>query len=299
MILRDDIAHHRKFLLAGKLIGGLAGPSRALALYVAAIGFARDGLTDGVIPDEFVDKFWLDSRPKSVAKALTSRRVQLFHRIKGGYRIHDFHEYNGDAEKLRQQRELARERQRRHRVKEAVENLLKTEDAEHAVTRDTPRDSRARDLEKEKEKEVRTTSPVRSLSPTCDVPTVVQRPDGRETHAGYTVTKERRDALSRDPATDENYAVLVRLIHNVMDAQGTIDPTSPELLEGVKEAAATKRIQYPHAILHRALRSVAHQRVIGTPPQGGPLKGLADEVRAAMNINTLPGTLRRLGDHRR
>ena len=161
MLLRDDIAHHRKFLIAGQLIGGVAGASRALALWVAAIGYARKGVTGGIVHDAFLSKFGLDSGVTEVAKALSSRRVRLFHRVKGGYQIHDFDEHNGSTDKLRRQRELAAERKRRQRAKQPVEKSP-VENSRHAVTplvtRDNPRDSRARVKGKGKGEGVRTST---------------------------------------------------------------------------------------------------------------------------------------------
>ena len=156
MILRDDIAHHRKFLLAGQLIGGPAGAARALAVWVGSIGYARSGLTNGIVHDAFLDAFALDSDAKLVGKVLSSRRISLFHRVKGGYRIHDFDEHNGSTAKLLRERELARARKRRQRAKEAVENSPHQD----AVTPLSRRDSRARvEKEKDKEKEDVRTSP--------------------------------------------------------------------------------------------------------------------------------------------
>ena len=168
MILRDDIAHHKKFLLAGQLIGGPAGPARALAVWVGAIGYARTGLTNGIVHDAFLEKFSLDSDAKLVGKILSLRRIRLFHRIKGGYLIHDFEEHNGSAEKLLRDRELAKARKRRQRAQEAAAQAA--EDARcHAVTPHVtgqkPRDSRARD--QRKGKGVRSTSNARGGGEGC------------------------------------------------------------------------------------------------------------------------------------
>jgi hypothetical protein len=219
-------------------------------------------LTDGFVDDAFVNSFLLDFEGKVVAKSLASRKVRLFHRVKGGYRIHDFHSYNGSADKLRRQRDLARERKRRQRAKEAVENsnVPRIESRGHAhVTRDVTRSS---DKEKEKEKEyVPGTSSVRSLSPTIVVPTKEQRPtDGRDSLPGYTMSGEKRDDLARAPAADQNFRVLVRLTHSVMDNESTTEPTSPDLLEAVKVAAAQHGIRYHHDTFNRAVRSAGAQR---------------------------------------
>lgn len=291
MILEDNIAHHPKFLLAGQLIGGPAGASRALALWVAAIGYARAGLTNGVVHDAFVTKFALDSDPKKVANALSSRRVRLFHRVKGGYKVHDFTEYNGTADKLRYQRELAKARKRRQRAKEPVENLL-MDKARHDVTRDIARDitrdSRARDLEKEKEKEyVRTDRGVRATALVC-VPTETER----------AVPQTARDTpakrAARAPADDGNYAVLEKLAHTVLDELHTADPENPEVVETLKVKCAQLAINYATdpQIVRRALASAATQR-------RGPLQPLVDKMRAALANKTIAQTARTFAGARR
>jgi len=177
MILRDDIARHRKFLLAGEIIGGGNGSARALALYVAAIGYAREQLTNGFIDDAFVTKFLLDSDAKLVAKALAARKVHLFHRVRGGYQIHDFDQYNGSADKLKHQRELAKERKRRQRAGQTVENpvenvpVTRDQSVTGEMSRVTMRDvTPSTETETEKEREVRTSVPGTYAPPVQLVP---------------------------------------------------------------------------------------------------------------------------------
>jgi hypothetical protein len=185
VILNDDIASHRKMLLAGKLIGGTGGASRALGLYVAAVGYARKHFTDGFVDDEFLTNFQLDRDAKRVAKALSSRRVKLFESRRGGYVIHDFHDHNAKAEKLKEKKKLAAQRQARKRAKDKGQtdpppsppSNGSGQPVTQPVTRDVPRDP-------EKEKDL---DPVRTpYVPTPDVlPTGGSRSrnDARASHA--------------------------------------------------------------------------------------------------------------------
>jgi hypothetical protein len=307
MILQDNIAHHPKFLLAGQLIGGSAGASRALALWVAAIGYAREGLTDGVVHDAFLSTFALDSDPKKVANALTSRRVRLFHRVKGGYKIHDFTEYNGSADKLRRQRELAKARKRKQRAQQAVENLWKSE-TRHDVTRDrgrdNPRDSRARDLEKEKEKEtVRTAaSTVRSGSLPDQVPKREQWPAGHET-SRVALSEQKKDDLRRAPAADGNYAVIEKLAHVVLEELDASNPESPHVVETLKVRCAQLGIHYTtHPNITRlALASAATQRTLhpATGPSAAWLADVARRLKQAPTAAALRQQLNALARSRR
>jgi len=143
--LVESIGHHRKFVLAGAQIkqGGVLA---AVGLYTMAIGYARQHFTNGRIDDEFLGTFPPETDAFFVAKVLSSRRIRLWHRVKGGYLIHDFLEFNHSADKVKRQRELARNRKRAERARKAAKQgqpILP--DVVHSVTRDGQRDlARAR-----------------------------------------------------------------------------------------------------------------------------------------------------------
>ena len=266
MILRDDIAHHRKFILAGQQIGGPAGASRALAVWVGAIGYARTGLTNGIVHDAFLTNFSLDPDAKLIAKVLSLSRIRLFHRVRGGYRIHDFDEHNGSIDKMRRRRELARERQRRHRSRLPVENSNGGEPFDAVtpnVTRDKGRDL-ARARVEGKGKGVRTgASRVLSVSETPEVPKREQRPVGRATSAGANLTPQQTHDLTRAPAADGNYAVIEKLAHTVLEELHPTDPESPDVVETLKRKCAQLGINYTAnpQIVRRALASVAARQL--------------------------------------
>jgi hypothetical protein len=119
MRLADTVATHPKFLKAGQLIGTPSGRAEALALYVAAVGYARHFMTDGRVPSDFISGCGLGADPERTAKVLASKAVRLWHPVPGGYRIHDFHDWNDNAREIKQKRqaEAARVRDYRKRSK--------------------------------------------------------------------------------------------------------------------------------------------------------------------------------------
>jgi hypothetical protein len=112
LYLDDRLPVHPKILRAGQRLG-VGGASCALHLYVLGISYARTYLTDGFLPFSFIASCGVIPKRESVANALSSRGVGLWRKVKGGYRIHDFHHYNPKASEERDKRE-------RHRLKMAA-----------------------------------------------------------------------------------------------------------------------------------------------------------------------------------
>jgi hypothetical protein len=80
-----------------------------------------------------------DSRPDLVANALSSRQVRLWHKVRGGFAINDYHDVNPPAEKAKEKREKDRKRQAAHRAKLKDQPHLPdlpSHDVTHFVTRD-------------------------------------------------------------------------------------------------------------------------------------------------------------------
>ena len=115
MRIADTIATHPKFMKAGELIGTPTGRAEALALYVAAVGYARHFMTDGRIPKDFAMQTGLVSDSEKIANALTHRNVKLWHKAPGGYRIHDFHDWNDKASAIKDKRRAEAARVRSYR----------------------------------------------------------------------------------------------------------------------------------------------------------------------------------------
>jgi hypothetical protein len=116
--LDEQLPTHPKIYRAGELLGP-NGAAQALALFVAGLAYAREHLTDGFLPARFVMTCGLVQTPQAVANALTSRGVRLWHRTRGGYRIHDFHDWNDKASEIKEKRAKQRDKKRRQRASAA------------------------------------------------------------------------------------------------------------------------------------------------------------------------------------
>jgi hypothetical protein len=115
----EDLTTHPKIYKAGELLGGAAksGPAQALALYLAGLSYARHHVTNGVVPNGFVATCGLVQTPQAVANALSSRGVRLWHRVPGGYRIHDYFHWNPKSSEVKKKRAKWREQKRDQRRK--------------------------------------------------------------------------------------------------------------------------------------------------------------------------------------
>lgn len=258
MIYLDElIASHRKILRAGQLIGDAKGGAMAaLGLFVAAIGYARSHITDGIVPDEFLANA---AKNRTAINAL--RDVRLIAPMRGArWRINDYFSWNPTAEEVAQRRQVNKARQKRFRATHQGENAggngvtgsLRGSSVTHLSRVPTIHDPRSTIQYPENPG----TPTARSSSPAPDLRKREQRPAGRRIH----LTKEQQDALTRAPADDENYAVLVRLIHDVMDAEATDDAYDPNLIEASKLAAGRAHVLYPPDVFNRALRAAGVQR---------------------------------------
>lgn len=116
MIYVDDkLTRHPKIFKAGQFLGK-NGPALALAMFMDALSYTREHLTDGFIPDQFVAGSVLVECPLDVARVLTDRRVRLWHRERSGYRIHDYHDWNRSALEIKEKREKERKKKAAQRA---------------------------------------------------------------------------------------------------------------------------------------------------------------------------------------
>lgn len=311
MIYLDELLPtHQKILQAGRLIGDAAGGRcAALGLYVSAIAYARLHLTNGIVPDDFLLSCVRPSASsRNAIEAL--RRAGLIKKLRGSrWAIHDFLQWNKSADQILKERGLTKTRQQKWRSKKQGESGSRN--AVTAASHDRLGDVPVTPLSRVPTipnpqvpipnpctgNEVRT-SQVRASSSFVATSNREQRPDGRDSSV-CEMSKEEKTALSREQAADRNYAVLVKLAHTVMDAEGDGDPTNPDIVEAVKCAAAARGIAYPPDVLANALRSAGAQRLLGTRPVDGPMAGMANAVRLAIANNRLPETARAMARGRR
>ena len=124
MIYVDEkLVSHPKIYRAGALLGP-NGAAQALALFIAGLSYAREHLTDGFVPRDFVRSCGLVTTPASVAQVLSSKSVRLWHRAPGGYQIHDYHRWNKKASEIKEKRE-------HERLKKAAQRAARNGGAEH------------------------------------------------------------------------------------------------------------------------------------------------------------------------
>lgn len=115
LYIDDKLPMHPKMFKAGSILGE-NGQALALAMFVTGLAYAREHLTDGFLPDKFVSSCGLFQTPQSVARALSSRGVRLWHRTRGGYLIHDYHDWNRKASEIKDKREKERLKKARQRA---------------------------------------------------------------------------------------------------------------------------------------------------------------------------------------
>ena len=111
--LADELIDHPKVFAAGKKIGP-NGPAIALGFYAVALMWTSKHLTDGLIPMTTLESFRHVSNPLAVADALV--HAELFEKVKDGYQIHDFDEWNPSATAIKRRRKEDRMRKQRERA---------------------------------------------------------------------------------------------------------------------------------------------------------------------------------------
>src|ERR1043166_6676267 len=91
-----SVRTHKKFLKAGPA---------ASWLWLCAMGYCQDGLTDGFIPFEAIDYLGV--------KGVTARKLKctlvavgLWEDVPGGWRVHDYHRHNKSAAEIQRVRAL-------------------------------------------------------------------------------------------------------------------------------------------------------------------------------------------------
>jgi len=106
--LDDELLDHSKVSAAGIAIGK-NGRCLAIGFYAMALMWANKHLSDGFLPDAVLEGFSSHvDKPLAVADALAT--AGLFDRHDGGYRIHDFKDYNPSAADIKRKRREDRER---------------------------------------------------------------------------------------------------------------------------------------------------------------------------------------------
>ena len=124
MVVSENIFTHPKIVKAAQRLDchSSCSPatsyasSRVIHLFLLGIAYARQHMTDGFIPDTYLTHCSHISDAYLTAEALSARGIRLWRKVKGGYRIHDYHAYNPSAREEKTKREkwrLAKAQQRR------------------------------------------------------------------------------------------------------------------------------------------------------------------------------------------
>lgn len=110
--LDDALLDHRKILVAGRRFGriGTNGRAAALGFYAAGLLYASKHLTDGFLPTAVVEELGFADKPLKAASVMVT--AGLWEEVKGGYKVHDFHDFNPFAAEVHKRRKQDRERKR-------------------------------------------------------------------------------------------------------------------------------------------------------------------------------------------
>jgi hypothetical protein len=109
----DGLIHHPKVVTAATHLGGRNAHGRVIAVFVEATLYCTRNLTDGFLPDSAGNRFICDDDPRTVLKAMARADVKLLHRVDGGFRLNDFHDYNPSAAKIKAKRASDRRRKQK------------------------------------------------------------------------------------------------------------------------------------------------------------------------------------------
>jgi len=108
--LDDALLDHRKILEAGRSFGR-NGRAAALGFYAAGLLYANKHLTDGYLSTAVVEELRFVEKPLAAAAAMV--KAGLWDAVEGGFRVHDFHDFNPQAGDIRDKRKRDRERKQK------------------------------------------------------------------------------------------------------------------------------------------------------------------------------------------
>lgn len=111
--LDDELFDHPKLSAAGQILGK-SGIGIALGFYTAGLLYTNRHLTDGMLTAAVISS-WTNRFEKPLAVADALAKAGLFDKVEGGFRIHDYHEYNPSATAIKKKRREDRDRKRRER----------------------------------------------------------------------------------------------------------------------------------------------------------------------------------------
>jgi hypothetical protein len=109
----DQFYDHPKVVAAGPV---------AIALFVCGLSYCNRHLTDGFISSAQIRRLLDVDAPENVADKLVS--VGLWENVIGGYKVHDYLDYNMSSAQIKTEREANARRQDEWRTKRAASNIV-------------------------------------------------------------------------------------------------------------------------------------------------------------------------------
>jgi hypothetical protein len=102
----------------------------AFRLWVCGLVYCTKNLTDGFVPESEIQFFRLKAKNRAplIAELCTPQtslgKGPLWHRVEGGYQMHDYHDWNDSRDEVLRQRAKAKERMDRHRGKRTFPRVV-------------------------------------------------------------------------------------------------------------------------------------------------------------------------------
>lgn len=104
---------------AARLLG-TNGLGRVLAVHFEATCYCNEHLTDGRLDNSIVKLLESDRDPIQVFRVFARDSIRLAIRIKGGFQLHDYHDYQPSKQEVEEARVKERDRKRRQRHRPAL-----------------------------------------------------------------------------------------------------------------------------------------------------------------------------------
>lgn len=110
----DKFSEHPKVVEAGRHLGTY-GRGRVIAVWLAAMCYCNRNYTDGFFDDATARTWTLyDKRPFDVALVMAD--AKLLKRVEGGFKFHDYQDYQPSADEVKAKKKKDRERKRNERL---------------------------------------------------------------------------------------------------------------------------------------------------------------------------------------
>lgn len=239
----DGFTEHQKVFVATQVLGGKHAYARIVSMAMQAKCYTARALTDGFLPEVTVSKFH-DDKPLAVASVLV--QVVLWEAVPGGYRIHDYHDYNPSASDVKDRRREDRDRQREHRERKKAER--KARRSQDLSQRDN---SVTEDLSRDLSQGLSQPCPDR---PRARVPVPVPVPLPQQEQEQRTKAPAKTPAYPHPVEHRATHKLLCKLLKGIRDAEP--DYTWTDLADALKTRCAELHMAYESEDIRKAIEAV-------------------------------------------